>query len=366
MSNSRWKDAQRGAQVLDMMRLAQVSCSSRSVVLRRGADIKPQPIKWLWEGWLPAAKLSILAGIAGTGKTTLALAVAAVVSASARWPDEQQCKHFGNVLIWSGEDSADDTLVPRLIAAGADMNKIYFIEAVAENGISVPFDPAAHISDLHAKAEEIGNVALLIVDPIVSAVTGDMHRANDVRRGLQGLVDFAETHDCAVLGVTHFAKGTGGRSPQERIIGSQAFGALARMVLVAAKEEDGDRRVLARAKSNIAPDDGGMFYSLEVVEVDDGIRAARVEWHGAVEGSAREIIGEVKHDETDGGSELDDVVQFLRDLLADGPMRFHAVKTNADGAGHSLATIRRAKKRLGVTSVKESGSKNSNWKWCLP
>ena len=70
-------------------------------------------------------------------------------------------------------------------------------------------------------------VSLLLIDPIVSAVAGDMHRANDVRRSLQAVVDFADAHGCAVIGITHFAKGGAGKAPQDRVIGSQAFGALA-------------------------------------------------------------------------------------------------------------------------------------------
>ena len=69
----------------------------------------------------------------------------------------------------------------------------------------------------------------------MSAVAGDMHRANDVRRSLQAVVDFADAHGCAVIGITHFATGGAGKAPQDRVIGSQAFGALARMVLVTAK-----------------------------------------------------------------------------------------------------------------------------------
>lgn len=244
-----------------------VVCSSRNegaraVRIRCGAGIQPLAITWLWEGWLPAGKLTILAGSAGTGKTTLALALAAALTSGGRWPDGTWCRKKGNVLIWSSEDVADDTLVPRLIASGADLNRCHFIEGITENGESVPFDPAQDILDLHRAVDKIGGVSLLLIDPIVSAVAGDMHRANDVRRSLQAIVDFAESHQCAVMGITHFAKGGAGKNPQDRVIGSQAFGALARMVLVAAKEEDGTKRVLARAKSNIAPDDGGIAYSL--------------------------------------------------------------------------------------------------------
>jgi putative DNA primase/helicase len=361
-----WQSIERGQSALDALNVVPIKLPTRerTVNLRCGSAIKPQAITWLWDGWLPAGKLTILAGAAGTGKTTLALGLAAALTSGGRWPDGKNCKQIGNVLIWSSEDAADDTLVPRLIASGADMDRCHFIEGITENGESVPFDPAQDISELHKAVERIGGVSLLIIDPIVSAVSGDMHRANDVRRSLQAVVDFAEVHKCAVIGITHFSKGGAGKAPQDRVIGSQAFGALARMVLVAAKEEDGTRRVLARAKSNIAPDDGGVSYSLDLTTIDGGIETTRVLWDGVIEGTAREILGEVEYDENEDGSEKADAERFLRDLLSDGPVPSKLVKADADGAGYSWATIRRAQKAIGVEAIK--GSMKEGWSWKLP
>ena len=354
-----WSSVERGMAVLDGL----VS-NERVVKLRCGAGIQPLAITWLWDGWLPAGKLTILAGAAGTGKTTLALGLAAALTGGGRWPDGKACRTRGNVLIWSSEDNPDDTLVPRLIAAGADMNRCHFIEGITQNGESAPFDPSQDIHELHKAVCRIGGVSLLIIDPIVSAVAGDMHRANDVRRSLQAVVDFAEIHKCAVVGITHFAKGGAGKSPQDRVIGSQAFGALARMVLVAAKEEDGDRRVLARAKSNIAPDDGGVAYQLDVVEIEGGIQTTRARWAGVIEGSARDILGDVEHDEDGDASEKADAELFLRDLLSDCPLPTKQVKADADGAGYSWATIRRAQKSLKITARKDG--MRGGWVWELP
>lgn len=338
----------------------------RSVKIRCGADIKPQAISWLWPGWLPAGKLTILAGAAGTGKTTLALAIAAIITAGGRWPDGTASKSKGNVLIWSSEDVADDTLVPRLIASGADLSRCHFIEGIAQNGESVPFDPSQDIVELHRAADAMGGVSLLLIDPIVSAVAGDMHRANDVRRSLQAVVDFADAHNCAVLGITHFAKGGAGRAPQDRVIGSQAFGALARMVLVTAKEEDGSRRVLARAKSNIAADNGGVAYSIESSVLDGGIAATHAMWDGVIEGTAREILGEVETDETDGGHSKDELSQMLIDTLKDagGSMPTKALQAEVRDAGHSWDAAKRLKKELGIEAVKMG--MGGSWVWRLP
>lgn len=251
------------------------------------------------------------------------------------------------------------------ILAGADLTRCHFIEGTVQHGESVPFDPSQDIPELHRAVERIGGAALLIIDPIVSAVPGDMHRANDVRRSLQAVVDFAEAHSCAVIGITHFAKGGAGKAPQDLVIGSQAFGALERMVLVTAKKEGSTRRVLACAKSNIAPDDGGVAYSLDLVTIDGEIAATRAVWDGVIEGTAREVLGEIEHNDSEDAGEIQDAERFLRDLLNDGHVPTRQIKADAEGAGYSRATIRRAQKALGIMAVK-GGMKEAGRGSCRP
>ncbi|MGN6259612.1 MAG: AAA family ATPase [Ralstonia sp.] len=336
------------------------------LMLQCAADVVPEAISWLWPDWLPAGKISILAGSPGTGKTTLALAMSAIVTTGGIWPDGSRMKRPGHVLIWSSEDDPADTLVPRLMAAGADLHRVHFAQAVAdENGELQPFDPARDMHLLSERLIEMGGADLLIVDPIVSAVSGDAHRVNDVRRNLQSLVDVAAAHRCAVLGISHFAKGTKGGSPAERVIGSQAFVALARMVLVAGKDEAAERRILARAKSNISPDDGGVSYSIEQVEAGIGITASRIVWGELIQGTAREILGAVEHeDDQEERTERDEAADFLRSLLEAGPVSAKVIKADAAGAGYAWRTIERAKRALDV-KVRKAGMKEG-WVWALP
>lgn len=323
------------------------------------ADIKPEAFRWLWNGWLAKGKFHVLAGQAGIGKTTIAIAIAATVSIGGRFPDGTRAP-AGNVLIWSGEDSPKDTLVPRLLAAGADMKRVHFIGDVLTGGEPRSFDPATDIPGLLAGAKHIGDISLLIVDSVVSAVAGDSHKNGEVRRALQPLVNFAEALDCAVLGLSHFSKGTGGREPLERVTGSLAFGALARIVLVAAKITTGDttRRVFCRAKSNIGPDNGGFEYDLNQTELEayKGMFSSYVSWGQAVEGSARELLAEPEPEH--------EAEKFLRELLAGGEMLQKEIGLECKGAGFSVATLRRAKKRAGVVSKKD-GMKGG-WLWSLP
>jgi putative DNA primase/helicase len=330
-----------------------------TVTLVRAADITPEPIDWLWDGYLARGKVHFLAGKPSAGKTTLAIIIAATVSTGGTWPDGSQCKK-GRVVIWSGEDDPADTLVPRLIAAGADLERVELVKGATEDGEPVPFDPARHLPSLAQHLETAKDVALLIVDPVVSAVAGDSHKNTEVRRSLQPLVDLAEKTGCAVLGITHFTKGTGGKDPVERLTGSLAFGAVARVVLVAAK-------TMMRAKSNIGPDGGGFAYDLERRElpcVDGVIFASVVRWGAEVYGSARDVLAEAEAIDPDGASKLEDSADWLSDILAGGAVAASKVKAQAKAAGHAWKTVKRAKERLGVASQKEG--MNGGWTWSLP
>lgn len=222
----------------------QGSTQGQCVELLRASDIVPEPIAWFWNGWLAAGKMHIFGGAPGTGKTTIALALAATMSNGGLWPDGSRSP-VGNVVMWSGEDDPTDTLVPRLLLAGADMERIRFVSGVRDGDTRRSFDPARDMEPLRRSLEAISDVCMLIVDPIVSAIAGDSHRNAETRRDLQPLADLAASMRCVLLGITHFSKGTGGRDPVERLTGSLAFGALARVVLVAAKHQaesdDGQR-----------------------------------------------------------------------------------------------------------------------------
>ncbi|MBI5936758.1 MAG: AAA family ATPase [Betaproteobacteria bacterium] len=343
---------------------------ARDVNLIRASDVIPEPITWLWNGWLAAGKMHVFGGAPGTGKTTISMGLAATVTTGGRWPDGTR-SIAGNVVIWSGEDDPADTLIPRLDLSGADLSRVYFISDIREGNERRSFDPARDMEPLRRKLAEIGGVRLLIVDPVVSAIAGDSHKNAEVRRGLQPLVDLAGAMRCALLGITHFSKGTGGRDPVERLTGSLAFGALARVVLVAAKhQEEGEDgrtvRLFCRAKSNIGPDGGGFEYDLHQAELKThpGIFASSVLWGEAVEGGARELLATADATGDDGeGGTLADSKRFLADLLSDGPMRAGDVFKDADQAGYSKRSIQRAANAIKVERHKD-GMKGG-WTWRL-
>lgn len=342
----------------------------REVVLTNGADLTPEPVIWLWPDWLARGKLHLLAGAPGQGKTTIAMAMAATVSMGGRWPDGSRCEP-GNVLIWSGEDDPADTLLPRLIASGADRARCFFISGTQVAGELRAFNPATDMQGLERQALAIGGVSLLVVDPVVSAVAGDSHKNAEVRRDLQPIVDLANRLGAAAVGITHLSKGGVGSDPATRVIGSIAFTAVARVVLVAAKvkgEEGEDRRILARGKSNIGPDNGGFEYQIEQSEPLPGIHASYITWGKAVDGTARELLTDPDgKDDNAPDDDHNDAVEMLRSELASDCWTNSALasKPLAD-AGFSKKTIWKATKRLGVIRHKCGFGKQLAVYWRLP
>lgn len=335
------------------------------VVIERGSDLRIVPVAWLWRDWLARGKLHLLAGAPGQGKTTIALAFAATVTSGGRWPNGASCKP-GNVLIYSGEDDPADTLAPRLLASGADMSRCYFVKGTRIDGAEQAFDPARDMDKLRqCIANMPGGIDLLIVDPIVGAVTGDSHKNTETRRGLQPLVDLAAECRCALIGITHFQKGGQGTDPSMRVIGSVAFTALARVVMVAAKvqsEDDKPLRVLARAKSNIGPDDGGFEYHLEQTEIQTDVFASHVAWGNAVEGSARELLTDP---DDDAGNDANDAATILQaELVSDCWTPADAAKKAVTRQGFTAKQVWSASKKLGV--IRKKGGMTAGWYWRLP
>ena len=347
------------------LKVIPINISEQSAVLQKASELKPKPINWIWGGWIAGGKFHLLGGVAGTGKTTIGLALVSSITTGGRFPDGSKAPK-GNVVVWTGEDDVCDTLTPRLMAMGADLDKVHFIQCMKTGNQERPFEPSSDMPFLKDAIEKIGDVKVLIIDPIVSVVKGDSHKNAEVRKDLTPLVQMAEQIGFAIIGITHFSKGTSGREPIERITGSLAFGAVARVVLVASKtkNEDGDDiRIFLRAKSNIGIDEGGFEYSLESATTDNGIETSKIHWGSLINGSARELLGEAE-EESDGGG-VKGCMRLITDLLAYGEVSVTQMEKDCKGAGYSCATMRRAKKNLGVKSRKTDGSKGC-WVWYIP
>jgi len=191
-----------------------------------------------------------------------------------------------------------------------------------------------------------------------------MNKSNEVRRGLQSVVDFAPELNCAVVGISHFAKGSTGSNPADRVIGSVAFGAFARIVLVAAKDEDSHKRVFSRAKSNIGDDSGGFYYAIQPVPMADSIIATRILWGGSIDGSSRDILAIVEDSEDSPVGAIQEAKKFLIEELKAAPRRAKELIEVAKQAGINEKTLQRARQQLDVETSKDGMA--GGWVWSRP
>jgi len=335
---------------------------SPKVILTPLSDVDSAPINWLWKGHLAKGKLTLIAGQPGVGKTTLALNFAATVSREGAFPDGTRCARH-NVIIWSGEDDIADTLKPRLEAAGADMGRVYVLSGTTSDGKPNIFNPAKDLGLLSDAINEIGGVGMIIIDPLMSAICGDSNKVVDVRTSLQPLVDLAVTQHCTVVGITHLSKASQAKEAIERVIGSQAFVAVARIVLLAGRTSD-DRCVFGVAKSNISRCEGGFFYSVEPTVVSQEIETSRIVWGEAFDdqvGSHLSTVGGVTTESPAAGA-----VSELRELLSDGEREYSEIQRLMRGKGYSDKQIRTARDKLGVVFRKEGRRAHSKTFWRLP
>ena len=354
---------------------------SSGVNLVCAASLQPELIKWLWPDWLAQGKFHLLAGAPGTGKTMISLNMAAIISNGGpngfRWPDNTTLESPGKVLIWSGEDNYKDTILPRLMAASADLTRIHFIAGIEEFNRKRDFDFKVDLPKLSKRIVEIGGCDLIIIDSIVQAVAGDSNRNSAVRSALDPLVELGERHNCAILGITHVNKSSKGKEPLDRVTGSLAFGATARVVMLAATvqpdsvDEPPSSAVLVRAKSNVGKSDGGFEYQMQNIEFDyDGkkFNPSTICWYDEpLIGSAKNILNFAESAGTGGEKgKTAEAVIFLKSTLANGERKATDIQLMAHEKAISLQSIKHAKKVLGIDHFKQCGVTNGPWMWDIP
>lgn len=327
------------------------------------ADVEPKPISWLWNEKIARGKLTLISGDPGLGKSLITVALASAVSNGARWPVGGELAPQGSVILLSDEDCIADTIRPRLDAAGADCRKVHAIEMVREtdaegNILKRSFSLSSDIEMLAGVVDDLGDVVLIQIDPISAYLGGtDSHKNADVRALLSPLSELAERFNVAIVIITHLNKGNG--AAMYRSIGSIAFTAAARTAWAVTKDKnDPTRRLMLPVKNNLGNDHSGMAYVIGTAE--NG--APVVMW----ESKPVEIdIDEALRTESDEHrSEREDAAAWLESELSCGPVLSKDLQTRARETGHSWATVKRAKKELGI-KAKKNGM-HGGWEWCQP
>jgi len=309
-------------------------------VVRCLADVEPEEVEWLWYPRIPLKHLTGIEGDPGEGKSFLAQAIATGLSVGQGLPGVEPMAPR-NTLVLTAEDHLPTSVRPRLDAMGADLSRIFAYDAVF----------VLDADGLKALEMLISAYAarLVVLDPVVAYLPSelDIHRANEVRKVMASLSNLAERAECAVVIIRHLAKSSTTKAIY-RGLGSIDFTAACRSVLLAGHDpDDKTSRALVQIKSNLGPIADPVGYSIEKGEF---------RWTGETSLTAGQILAAEVED-----SALDEAKEFLREILAGGPVPAKEVDESAREAGISRATLRRAKKAQGVKSGKDG--QRGPWKW---
>ena len=301
-----------------------------TVKIIRMSDVELTPVEWLWKPYLPFGKLSVLQGNPGEGKTYFAMHLAAACTNGKLLPNMERMEPF-NVIYQTAEDGLGDTVKPRLIEAGADLDRVLVID---------DSDVQLTLSDERIeKAIVENNARLVIIDPIQAYLGSDvdMNRANEVRPIFMRLGQVAQRTGCAILLIGHLNKAAGMQSLQ-RGLGSIDIAAAVRSVMFIGKlKHDPTMRILTHEKSSLAPPGVSLAFSLG----DEG----GFRWFGEYDITADEMLSGIEPQRETKTQQAKDLICTL--LAGGKQVLSEDIDKAALERGIPGRTVRDAKRELG-------------------
>ena len=301
-----------------------------TVKIIRMSDVELTPVEWLWKPYLPFGKLSVLQGNPGEGKTYFAMHLTAACTNGKLLPNMERMKPF-NVIYQTAEDGLGDTVKPRLIEAGADLDRVLVID---DSEVQLTLS-----DERIEKAIVENNVRLLIIDPIQAYLGADvdMNRANEVRPIFMRLGQVAQRTGCAILLIGHLNKAAGMQSLQ-RGLGSIDIAAAVRSVMFIGKlKHDPTMRILTHEKSSLAPPGASLAFSLG----DEG----GFRWVGEYDITADEMLSGIEPQRETKTQQAKDLICTL--LAGGKQVLSEDIDKAALERGIPGRTVRDAKRELG-------------------
>ena len=320
------------------------------------SGVRTRPIDWLWRGYIPLRKVTIVDGDPGLGKSTLLLDLASRGSIGGLAPTGEPLGDAFTTIYVTVEDDAEDTILPRIQKAGGDPSRFHLLRK-----LSLP----AQIDRLEATAIRL-RARLIVIDPLM-AYLGDGVKTNDdhlVRRALEPLADMAARLDVAIVLIRHLNKRVGDDAIY-RGGGSIGFTGLARSVLAVGRDpDDHDRMILAPIKLNVARRPPSLAYR---IVADGDYEPARIAWDGESGHTAEDLIGRTR-DEAAGHSKTAELASAMRELLGShgGSMAAAEAYRALEAQGFDTSSkdnLMRARAQAGVRTTKRTF--DGPWFWSI-
>lgn len=336
-------------------------------LLLRASEVVCRQLEWLWPGRVPLGKLTLLAGDPGQGKSFLTLDMAARVSRGRHWPDQSSAPR-GSVLILSSEDDPDDTIVPRLKQAGADLDRCLILRAArGQDGLARPLALDRDLGMIRQVLLDNPDCRLIVIDPI-TAYLGQVDGNNNasLRTLLFPLGELAAERNVAVVMVSHLNKRSSAKALY-RAMGSLAFVAVSRSAwLIVRDGKEAKRRMMLSLKANLHEPCEGLAFQLAA---PDKQAIARLDWdpepldqtvEKVLDQTARVTLRERQYRDQEHS-----VDTWLREQLSGGPCKRNDLWLQALADGVNMHQMYRAAHRVGVVMHK-NGLTWDDAEWMLP
>jgi putative DNA primase/helicase len=325
------------------------------MLVKRATSIAPEVLTWLWPNRIPFGKLTLFAGHPGVGKGMATMYIAACTSRGNGWHDCTNTNAPAEVVIVSSEDAAGDTLIPRLMAAEADMSKIFIVGGVTAEKGDKEFTLDTDIPALRQLLEDNPDIKVVIIDPIMNHL-GQLkgNSEQEVRAGLSPLAKLAEKYGVAIVLVTHFNKSTNSDSIQ-RVGGAMGMVGSVRVAWTFGEDKEDGKMKMLPLKANIAPNTGGLEYKVVPFEVfinGQYSSEGRIQWGNETHASVDAAIKLKSKDDKQYAWQL--AMTWLEEHLADGLSHpVIEVKKAAEYAGFKGDVLDTAATKLGVKNFQE-------------
>lgn len=329
------------------------------------SSIEPKEVRWLWPGRIPLGKLTTFAGNGGLGKTFVSMDIAARVTTGAEWPDGIASSGAGRVLYISGEDDPSDTLVPRLIACSADLQRIAFFTAFAQGEYSL-----ANMQMLETACVQLGDdLKLVVIDPPTSYLAGtNDHKNAELRQLLTPLATWAAERGVAVVFISHVSKPQGAKvEAVMRVLGSVAWiNAVRAAHMFVADPDDPDKRLFIGMKQNLSKRKNGLRYEIVSVDPEKEYGPAKVVWHGEVDWTADEALNSSPSENKRESSKETAREFIIAKLRESNTWNSSVLEEACKKEGISRSAMFAAKKELGIPAKQVYLAGARVWVWEVP
>jgi RecA-family ATPase len=345
------------------------------------SDITPRAIEWIWPDRIPAGKITLYTGKPDCGKTLALCDLIARVSTGNDWPDGSKNTNGPKyVLMASSEDDPVDTLIPRLLAAGADVNRVRILDSVTmqeamknQGGAIMSMRKGerrtlmlkAHVKIIKGMLKKHPDTTLVALDPLTAYLGADANKDTDIRPVMEGMADAVRGTRASIVGLIHHNKRSDVDALQ-KILGASSVAGVARAAWGFGRDPD-DRTLfyMALVKGNLAKKRTGMKYRIEEVHVDspDGpLGVPRIQWDGQMDEDANDMLAAERDKGEKRDRKLDLATALIKLELERGPRQSREVYAKGESEGIGERTMKTAARQLGIVHEK----RQNGWFMSMP